>query len=255
MANFVISALGLTVIVRVDELGGGPTTAGLVMSAFGIGALSGSAVAAPIQRRLGGRTIVIVVSTVQALMWALAAAAPNPLLLALTIGIGSAVVPWINVMLGRYRYALAPDELQGRVMSAFRVLAWGAIPLGAMAGGLSLEAAGAVKTLLGLSLIMALLTIVAAALPSLRIDPLAGHDTPSPPPPGAADGSAHDPDEPELDEPDDDDIDLDDIDLDDIDSSVGLTVRLTGTVAGDITVHRDDDLAGGDDPDGPGEST
>jgi MFS family permease len=172
VANFVISALSLTVIVRVQDLGGGPTVVGLVMSAFGIGALVGSSVAPMVQRRFRARTIVLVTSALEGLAWALLAAAPNPLLLAVCIGLGTAVMPSLNVMLGRYRYALTPDELQGRVMSAFRALAWGAIPFGAMAAGFTLELVGSTETVIGLAAIMGLLTLAAAALPSLRTDPL-----------------------------------------------------------------------------------
>ena len=195
VANFVMSALSLTVIVRVQDLGGGPTVVGLVMAAFGIGALTGSAVAPAVQRRLRGRTILLVTTSVESLMWALAAFAPNPLLLAVAVGTGTAVSPSMNVMLGRYRYALAPDELQGRVMSAFRVLAWGAIPLGAVAAGFTLEGVGTTETFLGLAAIMLMLTVAAAVAPSLRSDPLerqsdtdAGAD--SEPEPGAGETPA-----------------------------------------------------------------
>jgi MFS family permease len=171
VANFVMSALTLTVIVRVQDLGGGPTVVGLVMSALGVGALVGSALAPAVQRRLAGRTILLFTTAGEGLMWALAATAPNPLLLAVAIGAGAAVAPWMNVMVGRYRYALAPDELQGRVLSAFRVLAWGAVPVGAMAA-FTLEGIGTTETFLGLAFIMAVLTIGAAVAPSLRNDPL-----------------------------------------------------------------------------------
>ncbi|WP_330299066.1 MFS transporter [Streptomyces sp. NBC_00503] len=47
---------------------------------------------------------------------------------------GAAVVVW-NVITVTYRQQQVPDRLLGRVTAAYRTLAWGAAPLGALAGG------------------------------------------------------------------------------------------------------------------------
>jgi hypothetical protein len=41
-----------------------------------------------------------------------------------------------NVVLGSLRQALTPDRLLGRVISAFRLFSYGAVPLGSLLGGL-----------------------------------------------------------------------------------------------------------------------
>ena len=51
-----------------------------------------------------------------------------------------------------YRLALIPDELQGRVNSTFRLLAFGFNPLGAALSGVLLERIGAVPTVIAFSL-------------------------------------------------------------------------------------------------------
>ena len=45
-----------------------------------------------------------------------------------------------NVVSVTYRQSRTPDEMLGRVMSSFRVIAYGAFPLGALAGGLIAQA-------------------------------------------------------------------------------------------------------------------
>ncbi len=52
------------------------------------------------------------------------------------------MLPIYNVMSISYRLALAPDALQGRVNSVFRLLGLGSVPVGTAIGGLLLERIG-----------------------------------------------------------------------------------------------------------------
>lgn len=176
--NFVISALVLTVIVRSQDLGASPAVVGLVLAAFGIGAFLGVFAAPAAQRRFDGRLIVVGATGAWAASLVLLIPVQSTLLLAVVLGAGAAVGPSFNVMVGKYRYALTPDALQGRVLSAFRVVGWGAIPLGSLAAGLIIDAVGAVGTLAVLAVVMVGVTLVAAVVPSLRVDPLADAETP-----------------------------------------------------------------------------
>lgn len=176
-SNFVLSALLLTVIVKVRELGASTTVVGFVLAGFGVGSLLGSLIAPAIQRRFGGRTIVVGSSVFSALTVALLIPADTALLVAMAFGALAITGPAFNVMVGKYRYGLTPDELQGRVMSASRVVAWGSIPLGAVAGGLALEQWGPNRTLAGLTAVMVGVAAVAVILPGLRSDPLDGTDS------------------------------------------------------------------------------
>jgi len=61
-----------------------------------------------------------------------------------------------------YRLALIPDELQGRVNSAFRLLAFGFQPLGFALTGVFLQLFGAITTVLifaGVQLLLAVTTL------------------------------------------------------------------------------------------------
>ena len=55
------------------------------------------------------------------------------------VAVFSFVGPVYNVVQFSYRVALIPDELQGRVNSTFRLLAFGFMPIGAALGGIVIE--------------------------------------------------------------------------------------------------------------------
>jgi hypothetical protein len=71
------------------------------------------------------------------------------------LGVVSALMyvtgPVYNVVQFSYRLALIPDELQGRVNSTFRLLAFGFNPLGAALSGILLERIGTTPTILAFS--------------------------------------------------------------------------------------------------------
>jgi hypothetical protein len=83
-----------------------------------------------------------------AISYPLLAVAPSVIALGIVGGASFAVIPILSVATFSYRAALVPDELQGRVASAFRLVSWGAQPIGALIGGVLLERIGAVDTLL-----------------------------------------------------------------------------------------------------------
>ena len=54
---------------------------------------------------------------------------------------GVAIVSW-NIVTVSLRQSIIPDALLGRVNSAYRFVGWGAIPVGALLGGLLADAFG-----------------------------------------------------------------------------------------------------------------
>jgi len=79
------------------------------------------------------------------LVWALSALtlafAPGALILTIGLALTYLVWPMYAVALVSYRLAETPDHLQGRVISAFRTLSYGAEPLGLALGGLAVTIA------------------------------------------------------------------------------------------------------------------
>jgi MFS family permease len=89
-------------------------------------------------------------------------------------GEGFAVAMW-NVVTVSLRQQIVPSHLLGRVNSVYRMLGWGLMPLGALAGGFVAHAAGlrapyvVAGALCGLSLLAALpLLLSASRVPPTR---------------------------------------------------------------------------------------
>ncbi len=141
--NFLQSSilLDLTVLAR-GTLHIDVPTLGLIVSAGGVGGLLGGFVGPWLKAHLRfGQVIIgsVLAWTLAALLMALAPSAP---LLFLGKALMSVVWPIYSVVLVSYRLSLVPDNLQGRLNSAFRFLSYGIEPLGAAAGGMLLAFIG-----------------------------------------------------------------------------------------------------------------
>ncbi len=74
------------------------------------------------------------------------AIAPNPFVLGVLSAASLFMGPVYNVVQFSYRSAIIPDELQGRVNSVFRLIAFGGQPLGLALTGLLIQNIGVVQT-------------------------------------------------------------------------------------------------------------
>src|SRR5260370_41642505 len=74
------------------------------------------------------------------------AMAPNPFVLGVLSAASFFLGPIYNVVQFSYRSAIIPDELQGRVNSVFRVIAFGGQPLGSALTGVLIQNIGVVQT-------------------------------------------------------------------------------------------------------------
>lgn len=163
--NFQSGGLVPILVVLVKQQQGSSLLYGTILTIGGIGAILGSLLGAPLQKRFRLGQIVIVVLWVNALLFPLYAIAPNPLLL----GVISAIIflggPIYNVAQLSYRLALIPDELQGRVNSVYRLLAFGFIPLGWSLTGLLIQWFQVIPAILFLSVCGLFLAIVMSINP------------------------------------------------------------------------------------------
>ncbi|MBO9568582.1 MAG: MFS transporter [Cellulomonas iranensis] len=130
-AVFVLWAVGARSAMGLTE-----AQYGVLLMWLAVGAVGGSLVAGPVTARLG-RTATLGVSVVgSALCLAAPAVTTDPLLVgAANTVAGFGIALW-NVVTVSLRQRLTPDHLLGRVNSAYRLLAWGTMPLGAALGGL-----------------------------------------------------------------------------------------------------------------------
>ena len=135
--NLVFMAVEVVlVLVAQERLGLGSIGYGVLLTGSAVGALLGSTTAARLARRLGeGPAYVLSVGLLAA-----AVAAVGLTTLPLVAGAALAVVGFAvtlgNVILQSLRQEVTPPELLGRVVSAYRLIGMGAIPLGAVLGGL-----------------------------------------------------------------------------------------------------------------------
>ncbi|MFH8759304.1 MFS transporter [Streptomyces atroolivaceus] len=189
-SNLLFRALFLVMIVLLAEEGAGPAAIGLLIGVAGACGMLGSLVAGWCGRRLRMNALVISANWVWALLMCV---------LAFGGGLWPAVIaytamwfvgPIWNVAVGSYQLAVTPDELRGRVLSASSLLANGALPLGALAGGLLLDGLGvrvAAAVLAGWMVLMALAATLARpvrrATMTVVVDPSAPLKVPSSPAP------------------------------------------------------------------------
>jgi MFS transporter len=130
--------LALTVVFLVRVVGLGATAVGLLTAAAAIGGLLGAACARRLARAFGSARALIVTSLgsgLAGLLIPLTAAGPR---LACYVAGSAAISGGIvvgNVIIGSFRQAYCPPSMLGRVTASMRFLAYGAVPLGALAAG------------------------------------------------------------------------------------------------------------------------
>ena len=132
----------LIIIVMAQKLGASPLTIGLLMGTGGVGSILGSGLAVWLQKRMRFGPLMIGAAWGWTLGWLLYALAPNLIVLGLANAIGFIVVPIYLGTQYAYRLARIPDQLQGRVNSVFRLIAFGSGPLGLALTGWLLQAVG-----------------------------------------------------------------------------------------------------------------
>ena len=156
------------------DLGISAFATGLIFTAGGFGSFMGAWFGARVTGRFGyGRVLLLTmaIGNTAPLGAALAdrAGAGATLVLCalfLLIGLGSGIA---NVHAVSLRQTTLPEELRGRVNAAYRLISWGAIPLGAAAGGLATAHIGGQGAMLIGAVGMAAATLWVAFSPVRRL--------------------------------------------------------------------------------------
>jgi MFS family permease len=126
----------ILVLFALEVLGLGEVGFGALLTAGAAGGLLGSFVAEPVTVRIGhGRALLAAVLVSAAALAGIALTA-NPFVVgAMFLVSGVSAVVW-NVITVSLRQSIIPERLFGRVNSAYRLLGWGGMSLGALLGGL-----------------------------------------------------------------------------------------------------------------------
>ncbi len=160
-AIFVLFALG--------PMGLSEPEFGLLITTFAVGSLAGSFAAAALERRFGRVPLLFTCVIIVAVSFAVPAFTTNVYVIGGSFVItGYFVVVW-NVITVSLRQRIVPDHLLGRLNSAYRLLAWGTQPIGALAGGLigqfvGLQAVFLMAGALGLTLLVTSRVLTESAL-------------------------------------------------------------------------------------------
>jgi predicted MFS family arabinose efflux permease len=141
---------------------------GLLLAASAVGSVVGGLVNPILTRRMGMLPSLVLPALVDAAAFVGIGLAPGPVVVAALLAAqGFSVAMW-NVVTVTLRQRVVPGHLLGRVNSVYRMLGWGLMPLGALAGGFVAHAAGlrapyvVAGLLCGLSALAALPLLLAA---------------------------------------------------------------------------------------------
>ena len=136
VVNLVLHATyAIFVLFALEILGLSEAAFGLLMVAEAVGSLLGAFVASRISHRFGSRnTILGAIALAGASNLVIGVSSQTIVVATMLVSLSVAGVVW-NVITTSLRQSMVPDPLLGRVNSAHRCLAWGAIPLGALLGG------------------------------------------------------------------------------------------------------------------------
>jgi MFS family permease len=136
-AQFAVFVLFAEEILGVSEVG-----FGVILAAAGIGGIIGAALAHRLERRFGPGTLLLGSMAGIGIAALAVAVTSSPIVVGVAFAVDGFLIAMWNVVVVSLRQALTPDELRGRVASDARTIAFGAIPIGALLGGVLADLVG-----------------------------------------------------------------------------------------------------------------
>ncbi len=166
---FGISFVTLMPAWAVRVLGGDAKTNGFLQSARGLGALAAALLIASLGRfRFRGKLLTLGTITLPVAAALFALSRWTPLSLLLIFGAGMATILIFNLSNALVQ-TNAPDALRGRIMSAYTLVFFGLMPLGALGVGVTAEKIGQrAAVLAGSAVMLGVATALAVLMPRLR---------------------------------------------------------------------------------------
>ena len=143
VSNF-SSQMGMATLVlfATQDLGVSTRGYGVLLGVSAVGSVLGGLVNPLLARRFGQVPLLVTASTASAVVTALMGLAPGAVVLGALLACRGFTATLWNVVTVSLRQRVIPGDLLGRVNSVYRMLGWGTIPLGALAGGFIAEFAG-----------------------------------------------------------------------------------------------------------------
>jgi MFS family permease len=137
---------------------------GLLLAAAGVGSLAGNILAPRLSSRLGTRRCLIVSIVLSGAAYLGIYPVSAPVLVGALLAVNGFGIALWNVVTVSLRQVIVPSHLAGRVNSVYRMLAWGGLSLGSLAGGFIGRAAGLRAPFLLGGIVVALMIPIAVVL-------------------------------------------------------------------------------------------
>ncbi|MEV1116100.1 MFS transporter [Actinosynnema sp. NPDC049800] len=140
---------------------------GLLLVTPAVGSLVGSLAAERVIARLGRARSLASGFVAGSLLVAAPAVTTDPYVVAAAFAVAGGGIAVLNVVAVSLRQHVTPDRLLGRVNSAYRLVAWGTMPLGAAIGGVLADAFG-LRAVFVIMTAVSLVTLVGLSATSER---------------------------------------------------------------------------------------
>ena len=157
--------MGVLVLYATRILGLTPAAYGLFLAVVAVGNVVGALVAPRLSERVGPVHLLVGAGIASGVAYVGLGAAPNAQAAAALLAVEAVAVACGSVVSVSLRQSTVPNELLGRVGGAFRTCLWGAMPIGAAAGGVVATAGGLRATAVAAGVVQ--LVVLAATTPRL----------------------------------------------------------------------------------------
>ena len=136
IVNASLVAFGsISVLFALEVLGVSEAAFGFLAAAIGLGGISGTFIAGRLVRRFGRGRLIGAGAVIGGVGGMLAGLADSPIVFAALMFVLTAFAAVVSIVVAALRQSIVPNEMLGRVHATFRTASYGAIPLGALAGG------------------------------------------------------------------------------------------------------------------------
>jgi MFS family permease len=153
LGSTAVFAVLVLYVVKPGPLGLDGLGLGLLTTALAAGTVAGTLLASRIEQLIGRANLFVACIAsllVTDLVWIVV---PQPVLIGIILALSSTFGGAFNVVFGSIRQRIVPNHLLGRVMASFRVISWGALPVGALLGGIVGQTFGLTAVFIGAGMI------------------------------------------------------------------------------------------------------
>ena len=162
------SALFLAIVVLLQRQGASPRLIGIAVAGEAVGTLLGAGLVGRLHRKVAPGWLLLGVGVVFTLFVPLLAIRLGPWWVFGVLTVGVLGVPSLRVLIDVLILRRVPDEQRGRTITALMTVLTIGIPIGTLAGGISLQYVGPTVTILAIGVLNALAVAMAASDRRLR---------------------------------------------------------------------------------------